>query len=790
MKPLMRTIATVFAMLGVAIQAASGDALDQRPLAVDADKVEDCVARAVDYLYSKQDPTRGDWEEYGSYRECEQATNDRVAYSHYGYVTPEVVLSLLEAGQEPHEQKKLKQAIVRLAALETKGGFGCSRRASVMALLRQRSARGLSKRTVAGWFSPSAAWLVKAMSDAQDLPTGRLPLTYGTYSEMRTTYPGVVALRAVALAGWQVPAAHWEAVRRCMEGSQGEGGGWGRYETKRPKPEDCSALNSVRGLTCLTIAEEMLAADTLSDAAIRGMSFVDEKARDALGPGMSKPGFNEQLLAEFETLCHLCGKRTLSGFDWFEKGANFLIEKQRSDGGFSAPSYTAQALQFLARSRGPVLVNRLDAGSGCGTHPFGLLHLCDYIGDQVGHQVNWHVVSIDDPVVTWLDAPILFLSGRELPELSANQRQSLRLYTDSGGTVVAEACDSNPAFVKAFKALAGTQGSVWPEWEFDRVPAFHPVWSCEQTVRGSRFKMWHLDDGCRSCVFLLETDTSGAWNRNLRDKSRPCFQLGMNLVAYATDKRPLRTRFDYYKKPVLAELADQKKKAPKTETSLLDLFDDDPKAAKPPKAEAHVVVADWPTDGRRLTNVRGMRHLAELLKQWATVAVEWRELKDNRLDGLEKVQVVHMSGHGAFTVGDENRVRLQAFIKRGGLIWADAECGNERFNESFADFLKELLPDATLADVPQDDPLMTGKDLPRPGFDVRQVRYKQALAARRVKPRPVLKDLRRDGRRVVVYSPCDLTCGMDGCDSYGCRGPVRNDALKMAANILLLRVGR
>ena len=37
----------------------------------------------------------------------------------------------------------------------------------------------------------------------------------------------------------------------------------------------------------------------------------------------------------------------------------------------------------------------------------------------------------------------------------------------------------------------------------------------------------------------------------------------------------------------------------------------------------------------------------------------------------------------------------------------------------------------------------------------------------------------------MVYSPYDLTCGLDGHDCANCRGLVRNDALKVATNIIL-----
>ncbi len=82
---------------------------------------------------------------------------------------------------------------------------------------------------------------------------------------------------------------------------------------------------------------------------------------------------------------------------------------------------------------------------------------------------------------------------------------------------------------------------------------------------------------------------------------------------------------------------------------------------------------------------------------------------------------------------------------------------------------------------------MTGRGLPRQGFDLSRVRYKQALGLK--ESSAVLQEVKIGGRRALVYSPYDITCGMDGHDCPNCLGPKRNDALKIAANIVLSALG-
>ena len=132
----------------------------------------------------------------------------------------------------------------------------------------------------------------------------------------------------------------------------------------------------------------------------------------------------------------------------------------------------------------------------------------------------------------------------------------------------------------------------------------------------------------------------------------------------------------------------------------------------------------------------------------------------------------------------ERLAKLQDWLKKGGLLWADAQCGRADFNASFKEFAAKLSPGSGLGVIDQKDPVITGQGLPVSGFDVTSIRYKASLLAAEFAPK--LQELKLDGRRAVVYSPLDLTCGLDGHDCAYCQGPVRNDALKMAANILLL----
>ena len=293
----------------------------------------------------------------------------------------------------------------------------------------------------------------------------------------------------------------------------------------------------------------------------------------------------------------------------------------------------------------------------------------------------------------------------------------------------------------------------------------HPLLTIHNDIKGPIPTMLHMFDGCRDRVFLITQDISCAWNQNLQDRFPSYFQLGMNLGRYASDRRAIRSRLDY-QKPVCRELADEGKPRPEA-----------------PAAERKLVLVDWPVEGVRLTDARGPRHLAETMKEAFNITLEVQPADDQIFDHLDGVNVIHLSGHNTFAVPAERLAKLQTWLKKGGLLWADAQCGRADFNDSFQAFVPKLAPGASLAKIGKDDPLITGQGLAQPGFDVTAIRYKASLKATEFAP--VLEELKLNGRRAVIYSPRDLTCGLDGHDCAFCLGPERNDALKIASNILL-----
>jgi len=790
--------ALLVALTLAAVAAAQG--VDAPEPAVSAEQVQQSIARAVAYLYSIQD-AQGTWEDAPTReRWMVSAPDEKIARDRdreFGGRTALPTLALLYAGEDP-KGEKLAKALKFLTEIEVHGTYACAIRASVWSKLKDPKAKPLLAR--------DALWLMEAMTRADQSIPGAFSYVKpfpGPHDYSNTQY-GVLGLRDAAIRGVEVPAKYWEAIQQNMITGQAPTGAWGYYHAVEPTQTYGSM--TVGCLANLYITIDMLQAlegrfngrdardcgrRQVPEAVDKALAWMDRNLPVDFGlkqggdpqlkENQGQHGVGRYYLYGLERCASACGRKTFGGVNWFQEGAKYMMRVQDADGGHKATYFgnqvhTAWAILFLSKGNAPVFFNKLDTKADWNNDPRDMSNLADFMGDALEQRVNWQVIDINDPVETWLDAPVLFFNGHDVPKFTDEQKKKLRLYTDSGGTLVAEACCSKVEFLRAFRQLAK---DVWPEWELQALDRKHPLFDFQLKIRGSVPKALHINDGCRSSVFLLVDDASCAWNQNMRAAYQPYFELGLNLARYASDKRQIRSRL-FYVPSLFKELAAQGKAVPSDASA----------------ADRRIVLADWPTDGRRLTDIRGLRHLTETLKQAAGVTLEVVTLNDQKLDDLDKAAILHMSGHHSFAVSPENLARVQAFIKRGGLVWADAQCGRQAFQESFEPFAKALVPDSTLAQqgkpslpvrvwarIPATDPLMTGQGLTAQGFDLSRIRYKQAMQMKETSA--ALQELKSGGRRVLVYSPYDITCGLDGHDCPNCLGPQRNDALMIAANIVL-----
>ncbi|MFM9196255.1 MAG: DUF4159 domain-containing protein, partial [Planctomycetia bacterium] len=120
---------------------------------------------------------------------------------------------------------------------------------------------------------------------------------------------------------------------------------------------------------------------------------------------------------------------------------------------------------------------------------------------------------------------------------------------------------------------------------------------------------------------------------------------------------------------------------------------------------------------------------------------------------------------------------------------ADAVCASPPFAAAFRRELAEVLPGRPLEKIPADDPIFSTADYG--GFDIREVTLREPaggdgpLATRKVRGPPQLEGIRIKDRWAVIFSPYDISCALEKQNSLECAGYDRDDAEKIALNVLL-----
>jgi hypothetical protein len=186
-------------------------------------------------------------------------------------------------------------------------------------------------------------------------------------------------------------------------------------------------------------------------------------------------------------------------------------------------------------------------------------------------------------------------------------------------------------------------------------------------------------------------------------------------------------------------------------------------------------LAYGPPDGRGWDNQRdAVRHLVEftgreLFKKrplaWQVFDVRRRDVTDAEVKALaaalREAPVVFFNGHTAAPRGKEEAI-LKEYLARGGLVFAEACCGQPAFDRDFRALMKRLFPDDPLRPLPADHPL-----------------WKAGKFAVGPKDCP-LEGVTRGGRTVVIYSPKPLAGYWEADDQRG-RGAA---AFRVGASVL------
>ena len=614
----------------------------------------------------------------------------------------------------------------------------------------------------------------------------------------------VLALREAVYSGAQVSRETWELVHQRWVNDQLRDGAW-RYSDA----QSSSGSITVAGLSTLGITTRMLLDDSDVDAngnpdccRLPAPDLVLQNGRRWLAQNFSvqsNPGkseFHFYYLYGLERAGRMSGVRFFGRHDWYRQGATMLTEIQKSSGEWISRGHeatpatnTAMALLFLSKGLSRVVVNKLDYNSPNGEsrddgewnrHQFDIVNLVELIDGLPAWppRLTSQVVTMsrlrpETAVLELNQAPILFISGREAPQMTDEQVTWLRNYVDAGGFILAVANCDGQGFDQGFREIVSR---MFPQGDASLQPLTpdHAVFRSEYNIRDVEgVKLWGVDFGCRTSIIYSPDDIGCLWqkwmkhepkNRNsvLSARVSRAMKVGVNVVAYATGREPPEK---------LNIRAGRKVAIGAAQRGLLQ-------------------IAKLRHDGGWDTAPRALKNLLEALNENVGLAANAQTPAiPMTLEEMNPFPLLYMHGRYRFRVGAQEQQAVRDFLSTGRVLFADACCGSTNFDRSFREFMAQLYPDHPLKQIPADHEIYSEATW----HDIKKTTRRRlvpstenaALTLRTEEGPPILEGIEVDGRYVVIYSKYDISCALEHQASLSCDGYVEADAAKLAMNIVL-----
>ncbi|MEX0977607.1 MAG: DUF4159 domain-containing protein [Pirellulales bacterium] len=766
------TLALASALLALALpEPAQAD--------ISATQVRESIDRAVAYLERQQNPN-GTW-------------NDHAGFT--GGVTGLCTLALLNAGVSPDDER-VEKSLSYLRSLKAAQTYVVSLQTMVLCAAQPKKDLLLIRQNV--------KWL--EMQQVQSGP-GKGGWSYssstvGNNADPSNSQFAVLALHEADRAGVRVNERTWRLTLSYWKDQQNPDGSWGYG-----KSNVGTGSMTCAGITSVIIASaELNAGDAeVVDGKVRccgsqAVNAIIENGLAWLTRNFSvhvNPSGAGRNMARGNLLYYLYGvertgrmtaQRFVGDHDWYREGTDMLIRAQDNLSGFwkgdgHAESNevigTSFALLFLSKGRRPVLVAKLkhDPPGDWNNHRNDLANLTSHVEKLWGRDLTWQVVDAAAATVEdLLQAPVLFINGRQAPQFTPQEKARLRDYVDRGGFIFAEGCCGGSEFDRGFRQL---MSDVFPEKEYQLrlLPPEHPIWRAEEPVDPEFVRpLWGIDVGCRTSVVFCPADLSCYWElaggtrrlplpEKIQAEASACLAIGANVLAYATN-REVKFKTEFF---ASADAA-----APK------DDFD---------RGKLYVARLQHPGGCNAapgaLPNL--MRVAGEKLK--LRVEEQPRELSITDPQ-LFRYHLVFMHGRHSFRLTPAERKQLRTYLERGGMLFADAICSSREFGQSFAQEMAELFPDHKLERIGVNHPLFS------PAFggdDLSLVERREPQRGAADGPlkstvrqgEPFLEGLKLGDRYAVIFSKFDISCALENHESLECEGYTRKDAARIGLNVLL-----
>lgn len=715
-----------------------------------------------------------------------------------GGVTSLCTLALLNSGVDPRSPQ-VKKAVEQLLAVreDQLSTYTASLRIMVLCLADPKAYRGQ--------IASDVRWLTEKQLDTSESAGG---WSYGNEvgggtADASNSQFAILALHEARLIGLPIDQQVWQRARKYWDGRfDPQSGGFSYRARVRDHPYGSMTC---AGISSLIIIDENLKdpRDAVSaDGTIlccrdplpnqnlaRGIEWLAENFAVSFNP-------QESAMTKFyylyglERAGRLSGRRFFGMHDWYRLGAAHLLKTQKGTGAWQGSGglwedsefvATSFALLFLSKGRRPILVGKYqhaDQDEAWDIHPLGLHYLTRSVEQQWNQKLNWQTIDGRKAGVDDLhESPVLFISGRDQLDLSAQQIKDLRTYLETGGFIFAEAaqgdgCGDDVAFDRKFRAVVA---EMFPGNRLEPLPESHPIWNAHfRLAPVNNRPLLGVQASCRTSLVYCPRNLAGLWELNqpiwmaaypdpARKDIEYATRLGVNVLAYATGRR-VNDKLD---NPLA--LGDRKS-GPTSRVIQI------------PKLDHSGGADDAPNAWRNLLTRFEFDMRMPVDRQKLLVAPVLAE--------LQKHPLLFMHGRRPFEFTPQQRTDLKTYLDRGGFLFIDCICTSTEFADSIRRELKAMYPANPLTPMGADHPCWTESFY---GYDVRQVTLHTpdvnpdgTATTRDRRTHPVLDLVALDdGRPVVVFSPYDLSCALENAAASQCIGYDKDDASRIAVNVVM-----
>lgn len=490
-------------------------------------------------------------------------------------------------------------------------------------------------------------------------------------------------------------------------------------------------------------------------------------------------------LYALERVGRLAGRRFIGDHDWYREGVEVLLGLQDDLQGYWGANEdpltsTAFAVLFLSKGRRPILVSKIKRlpDNDWNHHRHDIAHLTRYVEKRWKQDLTWQIVDISAATAEDLwQSPVLFISGRDALDFVESEKDALKTYIEMGGFVFAENCCDGDGFDRDFRAL---MDELFPDSPLRLLPKTHSIWVAEQQVDPDYIRpLLGLDACCRTGVVYCPENLSCFWElakpqRTRKEQIAPkvlaeinaCLAIGANVVTYATG-RELRKKLDQ------TELVSVVKSNKLSDRSALH-------------------VAKLMHNGGGDEAPSALSNVLSVIGSQTEVPVSSEKRLLSPVDkNLPDYPIAFVHGRRGFRWSQADRKALARYLKNGGVLFADAICADEEFAKSFRAEMKAIFPSNAMKRIPPSHPMFTNEFQ---GHNIQTVSLRdprtrenrsQRMSVRTEKVPPMLEGIEVDGRYIVLFSPNDMSCALENRPSLECRGYTREDAAKIATNIVL-----